>query len=149
MFVFELILYRELAFADHAKIRGVVRQGFERGGLQAENLSTKLDAQHRDELAFHGAHQRALISTLHANHNENQQVLVSLNRVQVYALNHQHVSRCIATRTQKETSSILRKLNSVDGRVMAASTITTASFDMIAGDIKKLLSLNDGSSRIQ
>jgi hypothetical protein len=55
---------------DHAKIRSVVRQGFERAGLQAENLSTKLDAQHRDELAFHGAHQRALISTLHANHNE-------------------------------------------------------------------------------
>jgi hypothetical protein len=55
--VIELILYRELSFVDHAKIRDVVRQGFERAGLQAENLSTKLDAQHQDELAFQGARQ--------------------------------------------------------------------------------------------
>jgi hypothetical protein len=55
--VIELILYRELSFVDHAKIRDVVRQGFERAGLQAENISTKLDAQHQDELAFQGARQ--------------------------------------------------------------------------------------------
>jgi hypothetical protein len=57
MFVFGLILYRKLSFVDHAKIRGVIRQGFERAGLQAKNLSTKLDAQHREELAFYAAYQ--------------------------------------------------------------------------------------------
>jgi hypothetical protein len=144
-----LMLCRQFSFVDHAKIHDVVRQGFKRAGLQAEDLSTRLDSHHQDELALHGAHQQALTSTLHANHCESQQALVSIQRTQVDVLNHQHASRRIATRTQKQTSSILRKLSSVDGSITAASTISTASLDTISADLKKLLSLNDDTARIQ
>jgi hypothetical protein len=126
-----------------------VRQGFERAGLQAEDVSTRLDSRHRDELAFHGAHQRALASALHANHSASQQALVSIQRTQVDVLNHQHASRRIATRTQKQISSILQKLSSVDERITAASSISTASLDTISADLRKLLSLNDDTARIQ
>jgi hypothetical protein len=148
--VIKLIMsFRELSSVDHAKIQGVVRQDFERARLQVEDLSAKLDAQHQDELALQGAHQEALISTLHANHSSNQQALVSIHRTQADVLNHHRASRRIATRTEKQTSLILRTVKSADERAIAASTRTTASLNTIAADIKQLLSLNDNSARIQ
>jgi hypothetical protein len=144
-----LMLYRELSFVDHAKIQNVVRQGFEIAGLQAEDLSIRLDSHHQDELALHSAHQQALISALHANHSESQQALVSIQRTQVDVLNHQHASRRIDTRTQKQASSILRKLSKADKTVLAVSTETTTSLNNIAADVKRILSLTDKSARLQ
>jgi hypothetical protein len=150
VFVIKLLTrYRELSFVDYAKIQDAVRQGFERAGLQAEDLLTKLDAHHQDELALHGAHQQALTSTLRANYTESQQALVSIQRTQVDVLNHQHTSRRIATRAQKQTSSILRKLNSANETALTVSTETTASLNNIAADVKRILSLTDNSARLQ
>jgi hypothetical protein len=147
---FKLIIpFRELSFLGHAKIQNIVRQGFERAGLQVEDLSAKLDAQHQDELALQRAHKQAIISTLHANHSSNQQALVSIHRTQADTLNNQHASRHIATRTQKQTSLILRTVNRADERAIAASTRTAASLNTITADLKQLLSLNDNSARIQ
>jgi hypothetical protein len=141
--------FRELSFLGHAKIQDIVRQGFERAGLQVEDLSAKLDAQHQDELALQRAHKQVIISTLHANYSSNQQALVSIHRTQADALNNQHASRHIATRTQKQTSLILRTVNRADERAIAASTRTAASLNTITADLKQLLSLNDNSARIQ
>jgi hypothetical protein len=147
---FKLIMpFRELSFLGHAKIQDIVRQGFERAGLQVEDLSAKLDAQHQDELALQRAHKQAITSTLHANYSSNQQALVSIHRTQADALNNQHASRHIATRTQKQTSLILRTVNRADERAIAASTRTAASLNTITADLKQLLSLNDNSARIQ
>jgi hypothetical protein len=147
--VIKLIMpFRELSSVDHGKIQDVVRQGFERAALQVEYLSAKRDTQHQDELALQGAHQQGLISTLHANYSSNQRALVSIHRTQADVLNHHRASRRIATRTQKQTSLILRKLNSADERAIAVSNKTTASLHTIAADIKQLLSLSDNSARI-
>jgi translation initiation factor 1 (eIF-1/SUI1) len=148
----------EFAALGDEQIESVVRQGFSQAGLQVDDLSkaltAKLDTQHQETLAAHTDQQRVLTSkfdaqeSMHiANHDKQQRAIADLHCSQTTMVSRQDTSICIAKRTQKQTTAIIRTLHRADTRATENSKKTMANLDDIAADMKQLLSMHGAAGQ--
>jgi translation initiation factor 1 (eIF-1/SUI1) len=148
----------EFAALGDEQIESVVRQGFSQAGLQVDDLSkaltAKLDTQHQETLAAYTNQQRVLTSkfdaqeSMHiANHDKQQRAIADLHCSQTTMVSRQDTSICIAKRTQKQTTAIIRTLHRADARATESSKKTMANLDDLAADMKQLLSMHGAAGR--
>jgi hypothetical protein len=147
---------RELLALGVTNVETVMRKCFEDAGLQTDRLSqalaAKINTQHQAMLVLHSDHHKALTSKLNNNQRDllSNQVkhdrnLSATRRTQVDILHRQEKSMKVATRTQHETSRILRSMNRASTRADQATTKNIVVLNDLAADFKQLVSLNDGS----
>jgi hypothetical protein len=147
---------RELLALGLTDVETVMRKCFEDAGLQTDRLSqalaAKIDTQHRAVLVLHNDHQKALTSKLDNNQRDllsnqvkHQRTLTTTQCTQVEILRRQDASKGVATRTQQQTSRILRTVTRASMRAVEDASKNVVILDDIASDVKQLISLNDGS----